>query len=133
MTDKIPLLEGTTPLAWRYEKEGKAFVHKSRLKEGGSVYYGPGYAETPLYAAAPSLARKAASADRLAEALKRIDGEAPAKEASARAAVGFPPSRDPEYDDGNSIVEEAFEEGVARGLWIAAQIARDALGAERDG
>jgi hypothetical protein len=72
MTDKIPLLDRTTPLAWRYEKGNKAFVHKSRLKEGGRAYYGLGYTETPLYAADPDLARKAASADRFESALKAI-------------------------------------------------------------
>lgn len=56
-----------------------------------------------------------------------IDGEAPASEPRDRPTVGFQPSSDPEIDDGNDVVAEAFQEGVARGLWLAAKIARDAL------
>ncbi len=60
-------------------------------------------------------------------ALEKIDGEAPASEPRDGPTVGFPPSRDPEYDDGNDVVEEAFREGVRRGLWEAANIARTTL------
>lgn len=67
----------------------------------------------------------------LAAALDEIDGEAPAKEPRDRPTVGFPPSRDPGQDDGNDVVEEAFREGVARGLWIAANIARPAIARAR--
>lgn len=60
-------------------------------------------------------------------ALEQIDGEAPATEPHDGPTVGFPPARDPEQDDGNDVVHEAFREGVARGLWQAAKIARAAL------
>jgi hypothetical protein len=63
----------------------------------------------------------------LLSALEAIDAEAPDKEPRAGPTVGFQPSSDPEQDDGNDTVEEAFREGVARGLWEAAQIARTAI------
>lgn len=76
-------------------------------------------------------AHRIAAAHDLYEALVTIDGEAPPAEPSERPTVGFPPSRDPEADDGNDVVHEAFDEGVARGLWIAANIARAALSSAR--
>lgn len=60
-------------------------------------------------------------------ALSEIDGEAPADEPRDGPTVGFQPSADPEIDDGNDVVREAFQEGVTRGLWIAANIARVAI------
>lgn len=63
----------------------------------------------------------------LLKAHLQIDGEAPTKEPRDGPTVGFRPSHDPEQDDGNDTVEEAFREGVARGLWIAAQISRAAI------
>lgn len=71
--------------------------------------------------------RVAAEPVGLREALKTIDHDAPANEPIDAPTVGFPPSRDPEEYDGNDIVEEAFREGVSRGLWEAAKIARHAL------
>lgn len=61
------------------------------------------------------------------KALEDIDASAPAKEPRDGPTVGFQPSHDPEQDDGNDIVEEAFREGVARGLWEAAKVARATL------
>jgi hypothetical protein len=74
-----------------------------------------------------SQSRVAAEPVGLREALKTIDHDAPANEPIDAPTVGFPPSRDPEEYDGNDIVEEAFREGVSRGLWEAAKIARHAL------
>ena len=68
----------------------------------------------------------AASPDLLA-AHQEIDGEAPVKEPHDGPTVGFQPSRDPEEDDGIEIVREAFDEGIRRGLWLAAQISRAAI------
>ena len=64
---------------------------------------------------------------RLRKVLNWIDEEAPTKEPHDGPTVGFQPSHDPEQDDGNEIVVEAFNEGVARGLWIAANKARTIL------
>ncbi len=60
-------------------------------------------------------------------ALQEIDGNAPADEPRDGPTVGFQPSHDPEQDDGNETVRGAFDEGVARGMWMAANIARAAL------
>lgn len=73
------------------------------------------------------LAKRAEKAARAESALRWIDGEAPSKEPRNGPTVGFQPSRDPEEDDGNETVLEAFQEGVARGLWLAANVARAAL------
>lgn len=63
----------------------------------------------------------------LQEALNQIIGEGPSRPVGDKPTVGFQPSHDPEQDDGNETVEEAFREGVARGLWEAAEIASAAL------
>ena len=76
--------------------------------------------------------RLIASAPDLLAALLQIDGEAPAKEVPDHPTVGFPPSSDPEVDDGNEVVREAFDEGVCRGLALAAAIARAAIAKARD-
>lgn len=75
---------------------------------------GAGHASRALYAAAAW-----------------IDSEATTKEPPARPTVGFKSSRDPEEDDGNETVREAFEEGVYRGLWLAAKEVRKALASEQ--
>ena len=72
-------------------------------------------------------ARLIAAAPELAEALQAIDGGAPAKEPPAGPTVGFPPSNDPEADDGSDLLREAFDEGLRRGMWEAAKAARAAL------
>ncbi|MES2904036.1 MAG: hypothetical protein V4696_07610 [Pseudomonadota bacterium] len=66
-------------------------------------------------------------ANDLLAALATIDEEAPAKEPRDGPTVGFQPSHDPEEDDGNETVREAFDEGVRRGLWMAADVARRAI------
>ena len=71
----------------------------------------------------------AASPDML-EALEQIDGEAPATEPSAKRTVGFDNISD-DPDPLNEVVDEAFQEGVVRGMWLAAQFARAALAKAR--
>lgn len=68
---------------------------------------------------------------RYREAIEAIDLEAPANEPSDGPTVGFPPIRDPEDYDGNDVVADAFREGVCRGLWQAAEIARNAIANKR--
>ena len=68
-----------------------------------------------------------AMAPELRGAAKWIDEEAPAQEPHDGPTVGFLPSRDPEVDDGNDLVREAYDEGVARGLWLAAVRVRAVL------
>lgn len=92
------------------------------------------YADERVAAAAPT-PDAAASSQRdgnqdgcLAEITAWIDAEAPSLEPPSQPTVGFPPSRDPEHDDGNDVVREAFEEGISRGLWLAADKIRQAGG-----
>lgn len=68
-----------------------------------------------------------AAAPDMVKALLLIDGEAPVKSVPDYPTVGFQSSHNPEIDDGNDTVREAFYEGVQRGLSIAAEIAREAL------
>lgn len=93
MTDKIPLLEGTTPGPWGFEITDRIiWLGTIKTNANGSKVdvvvadfdCGPDYSEAfnarqlanaRLIAAAPSLARKAASADRLAALLDEICSE----------------------------------------------------------
>lgn len=74
MTDKIPLLEGTTPGPWYEFADGPRPF--GQVEISGTVGDMPvtiaftDIANARLIAAAPDLARKAASADVLAEALE---------------------------------------------------------------
>ena len=89
--------------------------------------YMPVHRDRAVMVAATYLRAERASAPELAEALRAIDGGAPAKEPPARPTVGFPPSNDPEADDGSDLLREAFDEGLRRGMWEAAEAARAAL------
>ena len=37
------------PSAWLYERRDRRHVHKMRLRDTGTHYYGEGWTETPLY------------------------------------------------------------------------------------
>jgi len=99
MTDKIPLLEGTTPGPWGFESTDKTiWLGIIKTNANGSKVdvvvadfdCGPDYSEAfnarqlanaRLIAAAPDLARKAASAEVFASVLAEL------------AAMGFTPGR----------------------------------------
>jgi len=54
-------------------------------------------------------------------ALEAIQGEAPTKEPSARAGVGFRDDRNVDPDVANDAIEQAFDEGYARAMWEVSQ------------
>jgi len=62
------------------------------------------------------------------EAFKRVDGEAPTGEPPPEPTVSFRYSR-PDDEQAEEAIEQAFQEGCARGRWEAAANARSALSA----
>jgi len=115
MTDKIPLLEGTTPVAWRWRYVRESGPDKWTVRQSpvapfsGSAEFSAIEVE-PLYLA-PSLARKASSADRLVEALEQIIAE-----------MQYPNSLERGFSHGKPTLAD-----MTKRVAIAEDIARQAL------